>query len=249
MLAEGYVTMGTTNHISAGPAGYESRNSPTVDKQHNLLFFQKPLLHQKLQPPAQYGTVSGTQFFPHIHDFAGWQRLFLHPSVQTQQAVIPLHGMIITFQRRRGGAKHHTGARHPCLFQRCFPGVVFGHRPAFVTVFVFLINDNKPNTGKRGKQCGAGTNHNINIPVFCPFKLVAAFPGGQSGMQNADTVPKPLIKPAYGLKRKGDFRNEHNALAPLCAGMGDQFHIDLRLAAAGNPPQQVRMGPAGVIFC
>mgnify|MGYP006990134465 CR=1 FL=1 len=48
----------------------------------------------------------------------------------------------------------------------------YGHSVAFIAAFMLLVYDDQSQIGKRRKQSASGTDHNLYLSPFCPFKLV-----------------------------------------------------------------------------
>ncbi|MNN00025.1 hypothetical protein D3C81_1126080 [compost metagenome] len=63
-------------------------------------------------------------------------------------------------------------------------------------------------------------------------------------MQQGDPGVEALLEARQGLRAEVDFRDQHQCLLAGFQGFADQLQVDLGLAAAGNPGQEVRVETA-----
>ena len=117
--------------------------------------------------------------------------------------------------------------------------MVPGHYLALIGAFMLFIYDNQSQPGKRGKQRGARTNHNIDIAASGPLKLIVPFPRRQSGIDNGNPVSEPAVESHDRLVGKRDLGNKDDNLLSLTYDSGNHLHIDLGLAASSNAVDQI----------
>ena len=77
---------------------------------------------------------------------------------------------------------------------------------------MLLINDDKPQVWKGGKQSGTGAYDNRDLSLSGQLKLVKTLSCRKPGMHKRDTRTEPPAKTLHGLIGKGDLRNEDNDL-------------------------------------
>ena len=104
---------------------------------------------------------------------------------------------------------------------------------------MFFINNNKAQLCKRCEQSGPGTYHDLDLSLLGTNKLVVPFSRRHTGIQYGHLISKAAIESHHRLIGQSDLRDQHDDLLSLSQRMGDQFHIDFRLTAAGNAMDQI----------
>ncbi len=59
------------------------------------------------------------------------------------------------------------------------PRMVAGRLFTLIRLFLFLVQNDQSQPGKRSKKSGAGTYHDGYLPCFRPFHLIVFLPLGQ----------------------------------------------------------------------
>lgn len=92
---------------------------------------------------------------------------------------------------------------------------------------LFVDNDDAE-VFKRGKQRGAGADHNGRFAVFRLQPGRKTFAVIESGVQHFHRRVKALAKTGDGLRRQTDLRHHHQRLAPLRQHVLQHAQIDFR---------------------
>ncbi len=236
------------HHLAAGPAGDKPRIAPAVQKQDALLPLPDPILQKRLELPAENRAVSLPQFPAQIHR-VDHRKL---PSCQTlpqgKKPVLSPLSPVVGLQGRGGGAQNHTCPVDPGHLQGRLSGMVLGRRLTFIAALVLLVHNDHPNVGKGGKKGGPGADNHVDLPVFGPLALVIFFSRRQGGVQDADSVPEPVVKPQQGLVGEGDLRDQHHSLPSPGPHLLHNLQIHFCLAASGDPVEKAGARAPGVII-
>ena len=112
---------------------------------------------------------------------------------------------------------------------------------------MFLVDDDKPQIRKRCEKSGSRTDHNIDLPICRPLRLLIALSRRKSGIHNTNPVSKSPVKTHHGLVRQGDLRDQDDGLPAFPEDVVDEFHVDLRLAASRDSVEQIGITLSGII--
>ena len=155
---------------------------------------------------------------------------------------------MVTLHARRRRAEHDGRALLLPAHHREVAGVVTRCLLLLVRVLVFLIDDHETKRLHRGKHRRARADHNPRTALPDLVPLVVPFPRRQVTVQHRHQsllrpLAEPRLEPLHRLRRKRDFRYQHDRALPLAKRVGDRLQVHLRLAAAGHAVQQKNIVP------
>ena len=163
---------------------------------------------------------------------------------QTQMGVTALLGVVQAFQRGRGRTQHHRQILEARADHRQVAGVVPQAFLLFIGGVVFFVDDDQPGVLERGEQRRAGAHHDVQFAIAGGQPDVHALAIGQRRMQQGDARIEALFEATQGLGPQVDLGDQQQGLASRFQGGADQLQIDLGLAAAGHPFQQITVEAA-----
>ena len=103
---------------------------------------------------------------------------------------------------------------------------------------MLFVDDDDAEVFKRGKQRGAGADHNGRFAVFRLQPGRETFAVIEPGVQDFHRRVKALAKTGDGLRRQADLWHHHQRLAPLRQHILQHAQIHFRFPGAGNTRQQ-----------
>ncbi len=241
------IAVRTPHRLPAGTAGYEGGKSPAVDEKHDLLPSPETVCHSLTERAAEYGAVAFCELLPHVDHRSFGDPAFGHsPPAELHQMVSPTCSAVGALHGGRGRTQHHLCAAEARSRLRRLPGVIPRGILGLVGVLMLLIDDDKTEMGKWGKQRGAGADHDLTAAIQRPFPLVVALSLRHPGIHDGDTVAEPGVKAHHRLPGEGNLRNEKNCLETLREYLLDHLHIDLGFSASRNSVQKLRGPVSGV---
>ncbi len=114
----------------------------------------------------------------HVHDADVRHPGVVGPLGQLQERVFAAAAIIITFERRCGGAEHHGGAFHLAAHDGHVARVVTRRFFLLVSVLVFLVHDDQAQRiyGRKNRRARADDNARATLANLVP--LVVPLAGG-----------------------------------------------------------------------
>ena len=162
---------------------------------------------------------------------------------QFQEGVFSLLHVVKAFQRRRGGAEQDDRFLHPSAHHGDVPRMITGRFLLLVGILVFLINDDQPEWVHRRKNSRTRADDDAGAALadFVPF--VVALACGQVAVQHGNQGLEPAggepgLEPLDRLRRKRDFRDQHNCPFAQLQGASDGLKVNLGLAAPGDAVEE-----------
>ena len=141
---------------------------------------------------------------------------------------------------RRGRAGEEGAGRAPDPLLRDVTGVVARVALVLVGRVVLLVDHDQPEVADRGEDGGARADGDPGLARPQPPPLVVALALAERGVQQRHGVAEARAEPPHGLRRERDLGHEHDHAPPALERRGRRAEVDLGLARAGDPVEQLR---------
>ena len=179
----------------------------------------------------------------HVHDPESRHRAVVDALGHDVQGIAPGRRVLPGLQRRRGGTQHAGRAEDRGAHHRDVASVVHRRLALLERRLVLLVDHDEAQVRERGEDRGAGADHHPRLPERHRHPGVETLARGKVAVPDdhlGAEVGEPGTKPADRLRRERDFGDEEDGGAAFGHDLADQRHVDLGLAGAGDPVQQVR---------
>ena len=133
-------------------------------------------------------------------------------------------------RRRRRGARAQG---------RDLAGVVAGRAVLLVGRVVLLVHDDQAEARHRGEDGAARAEHHVGLALAHAPVLDGPLGRGERRVPDRDAGPEAGAQAPEQLGRQGDLGHQHDAPAAPRPRRLDRVEVDLGLARAGHPVQQV----------
>ena len=236
--------MAAFDPVPAGAAERERRIAPPVEEQQRLLAG----LERCLRSAASSGAASHCPRAGRAPAQVDQRHLRQRrPPValrEPEPAVAPGIGVLLAFERRRGGGEHDRHVLQPGAQHRHVAGVVGDAVLLLEGGLVLLVHHDGAEFGEGQEQRRARADDHPRPALRHRPPAAAPLAGRQVRMPGERPRAEPRLEALHPLGRQRDLRQQDERLpAPPERGR-DRLEIDLRLARPRDPLQQ-RHGEAG----
>ncbi len=129
-----------------------------------------------------------------IDEFDFRESARLHALAYFEQAVAPLAGIFVAFDRGGGGAEDDRATQILSPDHRNIAAIVTRSLILFVGGIMLFIDDDQAEFRQRRKNRRARTNHHVDLGARNTAPLIDAFFAGESAVQDADPAGKARFK-------------------------------------------------------
>ena len=239
MRRQRYIAMRTFYYISARPARNKSGIPPPVKKKHDLFMPLKPRFYQVFQAVADDRTIPRLHLLTHIHHIDRRKFPCSSPFPQFKDLKTSVLAGIEGLKRRCRRSQHNAGILRPGPSDGRLSGMIPRHLLALIRSLVLLVDDDQPQTRKRGKQRGTRADHHIHLTGLHPFHLIVTLPLRHSGIEYGHAVAEPSVESHDRLICKCDLWDQDDRLSALIQHSCDHLHIDFCLPASRHTIDQI----------
>lgn len=141
------------------------------------------------------------------------------------------------FERGRGGAEDDGDVFEVGALHGDIAGVIARSGLVFVAGLGFFVDDDDAEIGARREDGAARADDDGDAAGGDGGPGPGAFDGRQAAVQRSDAV-EASFETANGLRREGDFGDEHDGLATQGECLADGTDVDFGLSAAGYPKEK-----------
>ena len=113
-----------------------------------------------------------------------------------------------------------------------FASVVSRGVVLFETGFVFFVDDNHAQVGRRCEDGASGADNYLDVTTGDLLPIGVAFGVGQVAVQNGNRI-KPTTKSTNRLRSQADFRDKHDRLTAIADDFLNRFDIHFGFTATG----------------
>ena len=236
--------MAAFDPVPAGAAERERRIAPPVEEQQRLLAgLQRAPEHRRLQrrgePLPARGRAAAQVDQRHLR-----QR---RPPValrEPEPAVAPGIGVLLAFERRRGGGEHDRHVLQPGAQHRHVAGVVGDAVLLLEGGLMLLVHHDGAEFGEGQEQRRTRADHHPRPALRHRPPAAAPLAGRQVRVPGERPRAEPRLEALHPLRRQRDLRQQDERLPAAPERGRDRLEIDLRLARPRDALQQ-RHGEAG----
>ncbi len=166
------------------------------------------------------------RFLAEIDDPDERHLVVIHPQGQVEETILAAGGVVITLERRRGGAEKNDAVFHLAAHHGDIAGVVARRFFLFVGSLVFLIHYDEAEVFQRRENGAAGADHDPRAPGlnFMPLIMPLAF--RKSAMQHRHhvlRVREATLETLHCLRRERDLGDEDDRGFAARQGGGDRL--------------------------
>ena len=223
---------------SAVAAQQHRREAPSIDEDQHLAVGREVLLDGVVQRGAEAAIEARAADVQHAIDGHGSAA---GPLGQPRVAIASPAHVGQRFQRRRGAAQNYRNGQHLPALDGHVPGRVTQTVVLLEGAVVLLVDDDDAQVGERRQHRRTGADHHLVRAVGAVQPGVEALRVRNPRVQGGGSA-ETLLETRHGLRRQGDLRHQQQRLAAGLERLGDDAHVHLGLAAAGDAVEQVRGG-------
>ena len=185
--------------------------------------------------------MGGAKFFAQIHHSHLRERPILHARLQLQQRVFARAGVMITFERRCGGAENHGHAFESRPIDRRIAAVITRRFLLLVTRLLLFIHKNQPEILEWCEHSGSCANHNPSFAATHAPPLPRALVIRKRAVEYSHAGAKPRAHMTAHPQRQRNFGYKHQRASPLRNRCFHSAQINFRLPAASHTMQQANV--------
>ena len=246
VVGQPHRTAGTFGGLPAVHADQRAAVSPSVQEEDGL-FALFPGVQDRLPQGDGIGqVVAQLQLLPHVHNGHLGK---LPPAVagaKPVQAIGPGFGPVHGLHRGGGRTKEHQGLLFGTPPDGHFLGRIAGGIFGFVGMLLLFVQNDETEVLTRGKDGGAGANHQFGLAGTDTFPLIVSLAGGEAAVEHRHGLAEVGRHQSQKLGRQGDLRDQQHGAAACGQTVFNEFDVDGGLARAGDAVEQSHAGGVGM---
>ena len=202
------------HHLTAGGAHAHCFVSATVQKKDGLLAPGQIARNFIRQRPADGRCVARGQFLAHVHQPHLRQRHVVVAFRQLHQRIPARLRGIVAFRGGRGRGQQQQRAVSRGTALRHIVGGIARRALGVIGMLLLFVDDNDSDVRQGRKHSAARAHHDVCAAVLDLLPLQKALGIGERRVLHGHSVSKKGFQAVDHLRRKRNFRHQHQRLAP-----------------------------------
>ncbi len=234
---EGDFAVGAAEGGAAFGAQQVGGEAAAVEQQHRLLPCRQSLVEGGDQGRREGLAIGDGAQVDQLHRRQGAR---FGPGAELQVTGLAAAGPLEAGDGRGGAAQKDDGPRHLPPQQGQVAGVVTEPLSLLVARLVLLVQHDHAEILHRCEDRGARAHRDPPLSPTEQAPRVRTLPVGEARMEyrQAGVTAEAGAEAPHQLRSQGDFRHQHQGLAPPLQAGGDGPQVDLGLACAGDAVEQ-----------